>query len=269
MTTPDQPAPEMTSRSLEVEVPGTPEQVWQAIATGPGITCWFVPAEVAEHEGGRITQHITPVPEMDSIGTITVWDPPRRFAYEERDFLPDGASFATEFLIEARAGGTCVVRLISSMAGTAADWENELFDGLDAGWKLCLHNLQLYLTHFPGQRCSTIMAAGHAPGSLQQGWAALTAALGLQGAAEGDPVAAAPGTPALAGSVERAIDDVLMLRLGKPAPGVAFVHVFGMEDKVHAYIRAHLFGDDAPAIAARDEPAWRAWMNERFPLTDG
>ena len=29
----------------EVEVPGTPEQVWQAIATGPGISSWFVPTE--------------------------------------------------------------------------------------------------------------------------------------------------------------------------------------------------------------------------------
>jgi hypothetical protein len=28
---------------VEVEVPGTPEEVWQAIATGPGISSWFVP----------------------------------------------------------------------------------------------------------------------------------------------------------------------------------------------------------------------------------
>jgi len=29
------------SVQVEVEVPGTPEQVWQAIATGPGISSWF------------------------------------------------------------------------------------------------------------------------------------------------------------------------------------------------------------------------------------
>ena len=40
---------------LEVEVPGTPEQIWRAIATGPGITAWFMPAEVAEHEGGAVS----------------------------------------------------------------------------------------------------------------------------------------------------------------------------------------------------------------------
>ena len=31
------------SVQAEVEVPGTPEEVWEAIATGPGITSWFVP----------------------------------------------------------------------------------------------------------------------------------------------------------------------------------------------------------------------------------
>ncbi len=42
----------------EVAVPGSPEQVWQAIATGAGISTWFVPTDVQETEGGRIcTDH--------------------------------------------------------------------------------------------------------------------------------------------------------------------------------------------------------------------
>ena len=28
------------SVQVEVEVPGTPEEVWQAIATGPGVSSW-------------------------------------------------------------------------------------------------------------------------------------------------------------------------------------------------------------------------------------
>ena len=36
---------------VEAEVPGTPEQVWKAIATGPGISAWFVPSKVEEREG--------------------------------------------------------------------------------------------------------------------------------------------------------------------------------------------------------------------------
>ena len=31
---------------LEVEAPGTPDELWEMIATGPGITSWFVPAQV-------------------------------------------------------------------------------------------------------------------------------------------------------------------------------------------------------------------------------
>ena len=40
------------SVELEVEVPGTPEEVWRAIATGPGISSWYVPHTVDEAEGG-------------------------------------------------------------------------------------------------------------------------------------------------------------------------------------------------------------------------
>jgi uncharacterized protein YndB with AHSA1/START domain len=39
------------SVQVEIEVPGTPEEVWQAIASGPGISSWFVPAEFEERDG--------------------------------------------------------------------------------------------------------------------------------------------------------------------------------------------------------------------------
>src|SRR5262249_27520370 len=38
------------SAQIEIEVPGTPEEVWQAIATGPGISSWMVPAEFEEKD---------------------------------------------------------------------------------------------------------------------------------------------------------------------------------------------------------------------------
>ena len=40
---------------MEFLVPGTPEQVWQAIATGPGMSAWFTPTIVDERVGGAIT----------------------------------------------------------------------------------------------------------------------------------------------------------------------------------------------------------------------
>ena len=40
------------SIQAEAEVPGTPEEVWQAIATGPGISSWFVPTEIQANKDG-------------------------------------------------------------------------------------------------------------------------------------------------------------------------------------------------------------------------
>ena len=46
------------SVQVEVEVPGTPEEVWQAIATGPGVSSWFVPTEV--RDDGTVVSHFGP-----------------------------------------------------------------------------------------------------------------------------------------------------------------------------------------------------------------
>ena len=78
---------------FEVEVTGTPEQVWDAIATGPGISAWFMPAEVDE-----TTIRFKHGADMSSEGTITDADKPHRFRFDE------GEWGATEFLVEARAG---------------------------------------------------------------------------------------------------------------------------------------------------------------------
>jgi uncharacterized protein YndB with AHSA1/START domain len=50
------------SVDLEFELPGTPEQVWEALATGPGIATWFVPADIEPREGGAVTFHLAPDP---------------------------------------------------------------------------------------------------------------------------------------------------------------------------------------------------------------
>ena len=270
MTTPDDHAPEPRTIELEVEVPGTPEQVWEAIATGPGLAAWFVPAEVAEREGGTVSLDVGW--GMQESGTVTAWEPPRRFAYLEE--LPasgtaPAGNLATEFLVEARSGGTCVVRLVSSAFGGGHDWDQELEDTRD-GWRVYLRNLRLYLTAFPGRRCSWIQVTRNAAPPQERAWAALTGALGLADAAEGERTATtAPGAPALAGTVEQVTDSgharVLLLRLDQPAPGSAVVSAFAYGGEVYTSLHAYLFGDRAPEVAAREGPAWRTWMAERFP----
>ena len=92
------------SVEAEVEVPGTPDEVWQAIATGPGISSWFVPSEVEEREGGTAVSHFSPATAWTRSARSRPGTPPRRFVVETEEG-PGGV--ATEWTVEARAGGTC------------------------------------------------------------------------------------------------------------------------------------------------------------------
>ena len=183
------------SVQVEVEVPGTPEEVWQAIATGRGISSWFVPTEGEEREGGAITCHFGP--GMDSSATVTAWDPPRRFAAESRDLGPNAPPLATEWVVEARSGGTCVVRVVHSLFASSDEWDNQL-ESFESGWPAWFRILRLYLTHFNGQRCSTFQVMGVAPEPESKAWDALTGSLGLAGVTLGRRWNTPAGWPPLA-----------------------------------------------------------------------
>src|SRR5438445_12474843 len=113
------------SIQVEVEVPGTAEEVWQAIATGPGISAWFVPTEFEEQGGKPVAVKMNFGPGMESRATVTVWDPPRKFAGQSEGW---GGSppIATEWSVEARAGGACLARVATSVFASTADWDNQL-----------------------------------------------------------------------------------------------------------------------------------------------
>ena len=53
---------ETGKRWVEIEtiVPGTPEQVWQAIATGPGVAAWYVKAQIERPTSRRVARIIRP-----------------------------------------------------------------------------------------------------------------------------------------------------------------------------------------------------------------
>lgn len=255
------------SVELEFEVPGTPEQVWQAIATGPGISSWLFPTEVEEREGGAVAFHIGP--GMESAATVTAWEPPVRFGYEEPNWAPNAPPLGTEFIVEARSGGTCVVRLVHSLFASGEEWDDQ-FDSFEAGWTSFFRVLRLYLTYFFGWRCSAIRLMGDAPGSESEAWEALVGALGLTGATQGQRrTASAPGVPPLTGVVERVDNSEkvheIMLRLDDPVPGIVLLGVYTWGGKVHPAISFYLYGDEAAAIAPRDEPLWQAWMSQQFP----
>lgn len=245
---------------FSVEVPGTPEQVWEAVATAKGMSAWFLPTEMEEREGGAL--HFSMGPEMGSDGEVTEWDPPRRIVYQE-DWAalmgqdPDALSpLTSEFHVEAQSGGTCVVRVTSSGFGTGADWESEFWDDMGASWLPYFDNLRLYLSHFPGQEASQLEASASHAGDAEAVWAALREALDV--GAEGTTVQVR-GVTAM---VERVNERQVLLRVTRPVPGMltAYAHGAG-EGKSTAGIRAYLFSPDAADYVRREEAGWQAWLD--------
>lgn len=245
---------------LTLEVPGTPEQVWEAIATAEGISAWMVPTELEERPGGALTFSMGP--DDESHGRITGWDPPRRFAYEE-DWAglvgQPGAEvtpLATEFLVEARSGGSCVVRVVTSAFGTGAQWEHEFWEEMDRGWAPMLDNLRLYLTHFPGQQATPLWAGASVPGGTPEA-AVAAVRRGLNVSAPGDAVR----TRGIEATAERVLDRHLLLRVHRPVPGLLSFFSFGSDDGVALHVQGQLFSDGAAAYVAREAPAWSAWLD--------
>lgn len=151
--TPDQPDRVEYRMERTYELAATPQQVWDAIATADGISAWMVPTRLDPQIGGAVSFDVG----FWSHGIVTDYTPTRRFAYAEpwpiADHMPTAdhdvsslTPIATEFLIESASGGSCVIRVVSSAYGTGADWENEFFAEMVAGWAELLDNLAAHLS---------------------------------------------------------------------------------------------------------------------------
>ncbi len=245
----------------EVTVPGPPEQVWDAIATANGIGGWMMPTELEPRVGGAVVFHMGPNPEDTSRGRVTAYEPTRRLVYEEDWATLVGQSgadvtpLATEFLVEALDGGTCVVRVVTSAFGTGADWEHEFFDEMEHGWGPVLDTLRLYLTHFPGQQVSCLWAATTLAGTPEAAIDAVRDALGVAGV--GDQVRVRDHE----GRLERSIPRHVLVLLDRPVPGYLSFYSFGEAGESMIHVKGHVFGDGAPAYVEREQPRWQAWID--------
>lgn len=251
-------------RSIEVEteVPGTVEEVWRAIATGPGVSSWFVPCEIVEEGGKPVAVKCTFGPGMESVANVTAWDPPRMFAAESRDMGPNAPAMGTEWHVEARSGATCIVRVVHSLFASTDEWDNQL-EGLEHGWPAYFRILKLYLSRFKGQPCSIIQFMAPMAGSESEAWKKLAATLNLQGATAGQRWRSPSGTPQLGGIVEHTGQHITLLQLDSPASGTAYLGVFNCGSMMAAF-SFYLYGAQAKAVAGREEPAWRQWAAEKL-----
>jgi uncharacterized protein YndB with AHSA1/START domain len=250
------------SVQAEVEVPGTPEDVWQAIASGPGISSWFVPTNLDGRVGGVTTSSFGP--GMDSVATITTWEPPKRFVAETQE---GPGTVATEWTVEAKSGGTCTVRVVHSWFASSDDWDGQ-FEGHSYGWIGFFQILRLYLAHFRGQPCSLVQLLAASAEVKEKAWDRLVQPLGLANASAGVGVAAPDDAPELSGVVEVVNPPEwpgLLLRLHKPAPALAHLFALPMGGQVILSMRIYLYGHSARDLAEDVEASWRSWLNRHFP----
>jgi uncharacterized protein YndB with AHSA1/START domain len=253
------------SVQVEVEVPGTPEEVWQAVATGPGISSWFVPAEFEERNGKPTAVKLNFGPGMETSSPVTAWDPPRMFSTEAEGWTPGSPAIRDEWSVEPRGQGKCVVRVVNSLVANTDKWDGQL-KGTEAGWPGFFRTLRIYLTHFRGQRSAMMQWMAPAAGTEADAWETLTAALGLKAVSAGQRWTAPAGVPALSGVVEHVSQKPYnaLLRLDKPGPGAAALGAVNFGAAM-VTLSFYLYGDQAAGTVSLETPHWQAWIQERFP----
>jgi uncharacterized protein YndB with AHSA1/START domain len=234
----------------EAEVPASPDEVWAAIATGPGIDSWFMGRNDVQPGAGGTVRTIFGeyAPEL----AITGWDPARRFAYRSGE-APDGRFIAYEFLVEGRAGGSTVLRTVTSGFVPGDDWAGE-FEAMTLGGEMYFRTLVEYLTYFAGQFATPVTAFGPPDRDWGRELTLLCQGLGLT-------------EPASCGDPARFEVDG-----SGPADGVVYfanTHTIGVrtQDALYRFLRGfgkpviaahHLFAANANPVQAQQ--AWASWL---------
>ena len=212
----------------EVVVPATPEQVWDAIATGPGIDSWFMGRNEVEAGTAVRMAFGDYTPEHP----ITAWEPGERLAYGSAP-APDGRFIAYEFLIEGRDRSSTVLRLATSGFLPGDDWADE-YEAMTLGGQLFFRTLVEYLTHFAGRTATPVTVFGPMITDWPSTRARLMAAIGLSG--PGAVRAPVVGELYFANADTigiRTNDALYRFMRGFRGPVIASHHIFGPVDVAH------------------------------------
>ncbi|MGW4033058.1 SRPBCC family protein [Streptomyces sp. NPDC004838] len=235
--------------SQEIEFAATPEQVWAAIATGPGVDSWFM----GRSEFGTAEGETTEFTMMGhtSQGTITAYEPGTRFATREAE-APDGQFMAMEYLIEGRGGGSTALRIVQSgMLGD--DWETE-FEAMKTGWPIYLETLRQYLTYFTGRTPTVTTLFRPGAGDPEAVWKIVTESLGVTpDVAEGSEVRLPDGSAGVVFHVNP------LGNLGVRTDEGLYRFIHSGTERGNALVLGH------QNFAGREEQAtWDAWAAECF-----
>ncbi|SEG99797.1 Uncharacterized conserved protein YndB, AHSA1/START domain [Nonomuraea solani] len=226
----------------EAQVNATPEEVWAAISTGPGIDSWFMGrSEVA---GGVVRTAFGAYDLPPS--TVTSAEPLERFAHTS-DTGDDGRFVAYEFMIEGRDRSSTVVRMVTSGFLPGDDWHDE-FEAMSRGLEGYFATLIEYLGHFAGRIATPITEFGPPITDWPHAWETLYTALG------GHP---SPGDHVRFGGVEGIVFFVNSQVIGIRADDAIYRFIQGFGGSM---IAAHLLfkdGDD-------QGPRWLTWLTDLY-----
>ncbi len=224
----------------EVVLPADPDRVWEAVSTPEGLLAWQFPSPI------------------DSIRDVaTAWDEPHHLGIrmEQGDWFN-----ALEYVIEARSGGTSVLRYMHSGIFTD-DWDAQ-YDAVQQHTDFYLHTLGQYLEFFDGMPATYI---GDVPGGLQgparsaepDGFKRLEQALGLAATmATGDKVELTPaGLDPVAGVVDYLQPNFLGVRTSSALYRFFGRNAFGSP----VGMSIHIFGPMDDAGAVKDQ--WQEWLD--------
>jgi uncharacterized protein YndB with AHSA1/START domain len=228
------------------DVDATVDEVWQAIATGPGIDSWYMGrTEVAEGTVRTVFGGFTPE------SPVTASEPGKRFAYAMPP-APDGRFIAFDFLVEGRAGGSTSLRVVTSGFLPGDDWADE-FEAMTKGGAIYFRTLVEYLNHFAGRTATPVTAYGPPVDDWDRAWARLGAELGLdRPAREGDQARVGDVT----GTVYFANEQTLGIRTSDAI--YRFIQGFH-----RPMIAMHqLFAPDTDGAQA--ERFWQSWLARVF-----
>lgn len=147
----------------DVELPGTPEQVWQAVTKDT--PAWMFPTEQwpAVHTVDEYPIHL--VSRMDG---------------------PDGWFNQLEYVLEPLEGGRARLHYVHSGIFTQ-DWDQQ-YDGASRHTEFYLHTLGQYLKYFDGRPVVFTDVQAPAASLAPDGFVRLKAAMGVADAVPGDTV---------------------------------------------------------------------------------
>lgn len=239
-------------RSQEANIPASPEEVWEAIASGPGIDSWFLGNNRVEPgPGGLVATDFPGIPPTQ----IEVWDPPHRLVHANEPG-EDGRFIAYEFLVEGRPDSTTVVRVVTSGFIPGDDWEDE-FEAMTTGGELFFATLVGAITHFRGRRATPVTAFGPVPRDPASAWARLASALDASNLQVGERVSIRLGgqTPD---------EGVVYLRnrdtVGVRTDDALYRFIAGFQGPMIA--THHLFAPAVDGEAAQG--MWETWLHDSF-----